>query len=478
MNVTVKNSVRVRFAPSPTGFMHLGNVRAALVNYLFAAQKSGIFILRIEDTDPQRNVDLNGKQIMADLAWLGLAYQEGPIINGPHAPYYQSERAVIYQNYLTLLQEKGNVYRCFCSPEELEKKRQRQIDLKQPPRYDRACLRLPEDVVQEKLHARVPYIWRLKLPEGTTQITDLARGTVTYDFSHFSDAPLTRQDHSFTFIFANFVDDHAMGITHIFRGEDHLTNTAIQAALYSAFNAPIPLFWHLPIICNAEGKKLSKRDFGFSLTDLREAGYLPEAINNYLAIIGGGSFEQEIMSLSELAQSINFDHITSTGHIRYDLEKLRWINHKWMNKLSPQELALRCHHYLEAAYPEQPIAREKLTELIALIQTDLVTLRDCIDQLAYYFKQPDISQESLIAYEFDTYLPLIQQALADARAGNDLAQALGAHSKAMQKPVKNAYALVRLALTGNPHGPSIKDLIALLGKDEAFKRIENMYATK
>ena len=298
--------VRVRFAPSPTGFMHLGNVRAALVNYLFARQKNGTFILRIEDTDQQRNVDPEGRQIIADLNWLNLTYQEGPLVGGPYAPYYQSERTPLYQEHLELLKKQARVYRCFCTAEELEKKRQRQLALKMPPRYDRACLKLSAQEIEKNLAEHKPFIWRFKLSDQIIQVTDLARGTITYDLKHFSDFPLTRQDGSFTFIFANFVDDLTMKISHIFRGEDHLSNTGVQAALYEAFSAPLPLFWHLPIMSNAEGKKLSKRDFGFSLNDLRTAGFLPEAIDNYLAIIGGGTFTQEIMSLEELAKNLDF----------------------------------------------------------------------------------------------------------------------------------------------------------------------------
>lgn len=319
------NPVRVRFAPSPTGLMHLGNVRSALMNFLFARQKKGSFILRLEDTDTQRNFDPNGKQIMADLAWLGLFYDEGPDIGGPCGPYMQSERAAIYGEYLRQLEVKNKVYKCFCTSEELEKKRQRQIALKTPPRYDRSCARLNAQE-SEELSKTKPFIWRFNLEDETEkhiEITDLARGTVKYDLKHFSDFPLTRQDGSFTFIFANFVDDVTMLITHIFRGEDHLTNTALQALLYRTFEVKLPLFWHLPIICNSTGKKLSKRDFGFSLGDLHKGGFLPEALNNYLTIIGGGVFKQEVMDMNQLIDAFNFEEINSTGAVKYDLEKLR-----------------------------------------------------------------------------------------------------------------------------------------------------------
>lgn len=470
--------VRVRFAPSPTGFMHLGNVRAALINYLFARQKNGTFILRIEDTDPQRNVDENGVHIIADLAWLGLAYQEGPIIDGPFKPYYQSQRAPIYEKFLRELELKALVYRCFCTIQDLEKKRERQIALKMPPRYDRTCLKLSQDILNKNLANSTPFIWRFMLEAETVSITDLARGTIEYDLKNFSDFPLTRQDGSFTFIFANFVDDLTMEITHIFRGEDHLSNTALQAALYKAFNTPIPIFWHLPIICNVEGKKLSKRDFGFSLSDLREAGFLPEAINNYLTIIGG-SFEQEIMTLEELITTLNFDTLHAAGQIRYDLEKLEWVNHKWISKLSPLDIAERCHPYLVHAYPQSATLQPaELAELIKPVQSDMTTLADCVKVLEFYFKKPIISDEALASRKLPEYQEflrtLIIKQTADTLVPETFVSEITTECKAQKIPAKEIFALVRLALTGYPHGPSIKDLINILGIPETLSRLKRL----
>ncbi len=210
--------VRLRFAPSPTGIMHLGNIRAALLNYLFARQKDGSFVLRIEDTDPQRNFDPGGAKIIADLQWLSLNYDEGPAIEGPYAPYLQSRRSSLYQEKLKELQEKGVIYRCFCTSEELDKRRQRQIALKQPPRYDRTCAKLSSQEIQQKLDAGIPFIWRFKIDHAkTVSFEDLARGTMKFDAANFSDFPITRQDGSPTFMFANAVDDITMNITVVMR---------------------------------------------------------------------------------------------------------------------------------------------------------------------------------------------------------------------------------------------------------------------
>lgn len=470
--------VRVRFAPSPTGFMHLGNVRAALMNYLFARQKNGVFILRLEDTDPQRNVDPRGKQIIEDLTWLNLTFDEGPGIGGPHEPYLQSERSGFYQEYLDKLKARDLVYPCFCTPEELETKRQRQLALKMPPRYDRHCLKRSVDE-RTALMKTTPYIWRFKLEDTTVQIHDMARGTITYDLKHFSDFALTRADGSFTFIFANFVDDLLMKITHIIRGEDHLTNTALQAALYVTFDIAIPVFWHLPIICNAEGKKLSKRDFGFSLTDLKSAGFMPEAIDNYLAIIGV-SFKDEIMSLEELIKASNFDALASTGHIRYDLEKLRWVNHKWMMRLPKEVLAERISPNLVRAYKmAADMTPHNLKELLVNIllptaASELHTLEDSVDVLKFYFERPVMTHQHLNKFDKKAR-DLVKETLAtlgDSFTPESFLTTAQKSAKEQGIPIKELFWLIRFLLTGSIEGIGVKELLAMLPGQEIHNRLK------
>ncbi len=473
---------RLRFAPSPTGFMHLGNVRAALINFLFAKQKHGAFILRIEDTDLQRTVDPHGSKIMEDLAWLGLTYDEGPIVGGSHAPYYQSERTTIYQDYLDILQKRGLVYRCFCTTQELEKKRERQAALKLPSRYDRTCACLPEAVVATKLETEMPFIWRFKLDQTKSiYFYDLARKNVHFELKNFSDFALTRQDGSFTFLFANFVDDVVMNITHIFRGEDHLSNTANQVALYTALDIAIPVFWHLPIIGNAQGKKLSKRDFGFSLNDLKDAGFLPEAICNYLAVIGGGSFEKEIMTLPELINALNFDSITSTGQVRYDLEKLKWVNHHWIMQYNTHALAAMCYSFLKGAYSMVgTMTSDDLVPLIKLVQQQLVTLADSVSVLSFYFTEPVIDDALLEQYHWLRYKNFLQELLVEIEPLlHDPDSAVHVIQKKCREhtlPMKEVFSLLRIALTGSAQGSSIKDLIVMLGVEKARSRLS--YLTK
>ena len=466
---------RVRFAPSPTGIMHIGNSRTALLNFLFAQQKNGTLVLRIEDTDPSRNFDPGAKIILDDLAWLSLVFNEGPSIGGSYAPYFQSERQAFYQKKLAELIKKNMIYRCFCTEEELAKKRERQRALKKPPRYDRTCLNLSQEEVEKQLAKNMPFIWRFKLDHNKTiQIADLARGTVSFDLKNFSDFPLTRSDGTFTFMFANFVDDMMMKITHVFRGEDHQSNTAGQAALYLAFDAPLPIFWHMPMLCNINGKKLSKRDFGFSLHDLRDAGYLPQAINNYLAIIGG-SYKDEIMDLKELAHAVDFDHPHATGQIKYDVEKLRWVNHAWIQKLSPSELEKEVKPFLKVAYPQvEKLDTQKLTDILQIIKTDLYTLKDAVDALAFYFTAPEISKAVIEQTLDQNYIEPIKKLLSDHLNTSEDIDGLKKSAKQAGIPIKQLFWFLRLALMGQTNGPSIHDLIAMLGVEESKQRIERL----
>jgi nondiscriminating glutamyl-tRNA synthetase len=472
--------VRVRFAPSPTGMMHLGNVRAALINYLFSKQKQGIFVLRIEDTDAQRMFDPEAQKILEDLAWLNLTYDEGPHVGGPHAPYYQSERTHLYQKQLDELMQKNTIYRCFCTEEDLEKKRLRQQALKLPPRYDRTCMSLPQTEIDRFLTEKIPYIWRFKCDHNLSlTIHDLAHGNITFDLSNFSDFAITRQDGSFTFIFANFVDDLLMKITHIFRGEDHLSNTANQAALFHAVGATLPTYWHLPILCNLEGKKLSKRDFGFSLRDLKDAGFLPEAVGNYVSIIGA-SFKEEIMPLDILAQTFNFENMHSSGRITYDVEKLKWINKQWIIRYDPAALTAQCRPYLEAAYEAaKNIDDATLTILLQTIKSDLTTTQDAVEALQFYFVEPQVMAADIEACIAQTNREPLVRIINEHKnlLLTNVAEFASATKNAAKNgglPLKELFWFLRLAMMGKTNGPGIVELVNMLGGDEALKRIEKI----
>src|SRR3990167_2101125 len=479
-----KNKTRVRFAPAPTGLMHIGNVRTALLNYLFALQNNGTFILRIEDTDPERNFDPEAKEILKDLEWLNIGYDEGPVKGGPYKPYFQSARTKLYKEYLDKLfkdkktagEQNRTIYRCFCSTEDLDKKRNRQIALKQAPRYDKTCLKLTDQQIEEKLNSKSPFIWRFNVePNQEINLVDISKGTIKFNTSHLTDFPLTRQDGTFTFLFANAIDDILMKITDVFRGEDHLTNSANQLLIYKTLNAPEPRFLHLPIVCNAEGKKLSKRDKGFSLRDLQNEGFLPEAINNYLAILGH-SFSEEILSMQELAKVLNFA-TPSASQIKYDLEKLKWINHKWIARLEIDDLVNRCIPILKTKYPEiANLDSNKINELIKLVQPELITLNDISEKTAFFFVKPQIGHKEL--EKIKNYKEnekgiknLISKNMDLLDNPDEFINKIKSESKKENFSLAIIFPVLRLALIGTDHGPNIVDIINILGIKESRERL-------
>lgn len=472
--------VRVRFAPAPTGMMHLGNIRQALINAIFARQHQGSNILRIEDTDPQRNYDPDGSHIQADLAWMGITYDESPRRGGAYGPYIQSQRTPIYEEHLKQLAAMGKVYRCFCTIEELERKRQRQIDLKKPPRYDRACLALAPEALAERLEKKIPFIWRFKLEATSVVISDLTRGDITFDLSNFSDFPLTRQDGSFNFIFANCIDDITMKMTHIFRGADHLSNTANQAMIYRAFNVPLPRFWHTPIICNREGKKLSKRDFGFSLEDLRSGGFVPEAIVNYLALIGGKTAEQEIMTLDELIKTVNFANYSASDTIRYDEDKLRWMNHEWIKRLPLAHITEQCRPLLEAVYPAAAdMPHAQLEALIRPLQPELATLVDIVPLLHGYFHEPEVDRSTFVQYGLDACRPALQDIAAQLTATASIQEQqtlMKQICKEHNLSLKELFRMFRLIVTGTAEGTSITTILEIIPHEKIIKRLRKALA--
>lgn len=467
------NAVRTRFAPSPTGIMHIGNVRAALLNYLFAKQYNGTFALRIEDTDQQRNITDGTKYIIKHLNWLGLQFQEGPEVGGAYGPYFQSQRSDIYQKHLEKLQAKNAVYRCFCTPEELEVRRNRQIAMKKPPRYEGTCLKLSDTQITQNIDSKKPFIWRMKIDSSKkVSFKDLARGILEFDLQHFSDFPLTREDGSFTFIFANCVDDCVMKISHVFRGEEHLSNTVSQTVLYQALEHELPSFWHLPILCNQDGKKLSKRDRGFSLEDIQQQGYLPEAICNYLGILGC-SFAQEIMSLDQLAQAYQFENLHGASQIKYDIEKLKWMNHKWIVNCDLDKLTDLCKPFLEQNFDISAVPNDTLKSLIKMIQTDLQTLDQASDLLRFYFVTPTVQLDAYPEVAHAETLAQVKTILQGCKTNDWQAflQCAKAQTKNAGIPDKVLYGALRIFITGSPKGLQLQDLFNTLGAQRFFDRI-------
>ena len=468
---------RVRFAPSPTGFMHLGNVRAALMNYLFAQQHNGTFILRIEDTDAQRNTEESRAKIIEDLTWLGLSYSEGPLVGGAFGPYKQSERTALYQEKLAELVSLGRAYRCFCTNEQLDLMRKVQAAQGKPPRYNRTCLNYPNDKIMRKVEAGIPFIWRFKINHAQIlSIKNINKAPIDFSMEHFSDFALSRSDGSFTFIFVNFVDDWLMQITHVIRGEDHLSNTASQAAMYDALAVPMPIFWHLPIICNASGEKLSKRDFGFSLNDLRESGYLPEAILNYLAIMGT-SVTEEVQSLKQLSQSLNFEKLSSHGGIRYDLAKLQWFNQQWLSKISSDEYLNNAYRTIGSIYGTAIKPQDKsLIKLLELLRTEIKIYSDLVPLVKFYIQSIEIEKSvinSLLTTEKQITLASLLTQIPPSFDATWM-DTLKLQAKENNISMKELMQTVRYLLTGNTHGLGINDLLIILPQELIASRLGNI----
>lgn len=351
------NKIRVRFAPSPTGYMHVGNFRTALYTYLFARQKKGTFILRIEDTDQKRYVQDALEKLIQILNWAGFEYSEGVYIEngkviqkGEYGPYIQSERLDIYKKYAQELVAKERAYYCFCTPERLEKMRAEQSARKEAPMYDRCCLRLSADEIKEKLGSKEKYVIRQKInTEGTTEFEDIIRGKVSFENKLLDDQVLLKSDGYPTYNFANVIDDHLMEISHIIRGEEFVSSTPKFIQLYQNFSWDIPMFAHLPLLLNTDRTKLSKRQGDISVEDYIKKGYLKEAIINFVAMLGwnpGEGSTQEIFSMEELIENFDLKKVHKAGAV-FDLQKLDWLNSQYIKKLPIDELYEKSKEFLE-----------------------------------------------------------------------------------------------------------------------------------
>ncbi len=324
--------VRTRFAPSPTGYLHVGGLRTALYCYLFARKNNGKFILRIEDTDQKRFVEGAVENLLKTLEWVGLTYDEGPHKDKGFGPYVQSERTGLYRQHVEILLEKGAAYRCFCTAERLEEMREKQTRLKQAPMYDRTCLKLSKEEIAQKMESGIPFVIRQKIPHGEKlMFKDQIRGIVTFDSNTIDDQVLMKSDNFPTYHLANVVDDHFMEITHVIRGEEWLPSTPKHIFLYTAFDWKPPEFAHLPLLLNMDKTKLSKRQGDVSVEDYIQKGYGREAIINFIAMLGwhpGGGTEQEMFTLEELIEKFSIEQIHKAGAV-FDLEKLNWFNFQW-----------------------------------------------------------------------------------------------------------------------------------------------------
>jgi glutamyl-tRNA synthetase len=470
-----QNSVRVRFAPSPTGFLHVGNIRTALFNWLFAGHNHGVFILRIEDTDAERSKPEYEKQLIEDLQWLGLEWNEGIERSGDYGPYRQTERYSIYQEYVQRLLDENKAFRCFCTEEELEQVRQTQLAGNEMQGYSGNCRNLSPAEVRARQEAGAASTVRLRVREGIVGFSDLVFDRIEIDTQQISDPVILRSDSSPTYNFCCVVDDALMKISHVIRGEGHISNTHRQILIYEALGASIPQFAHLSTILGPDGQKLSKRHGATSIEEFRRQGYLPEALANYLALLGWSPLVdgQEIQSLDEIKQQFDLNRVIKSPAI-FDTTKLDWMNRSYINKMPIDSLAERVLPFairdgLIPAQPDLP-TQAWFSQMLDLIKTHI----DRFDQLAseaaivYGFEtaQPDIDNEAqeilanpearTVALEFAR---LVQE--KEILTPEIYREIVGQVKSTTKQKGRNLFHPIRAALTGRGSGPEMEKLIPL-----------------
>ena len=473
------SKVRTRFAPSPTGFMHVGNLRTALYEYLVAKSQGGTFVLRIEDTDQERYVEGAVDVIYKTLETAGLKHDEGPDVGGDYGPYVQSERKDMYLPYAEQLIREGKAYRCFCTKERLEKIQNETVG----GGYDRHCRDLSEAEIQEKLDAGVPYVIRQKMPiEGSTTFTDAVFGEITVENSELQDQILIKQDGYPTYNFANVIDDHTMGITHVVRGSEYLSSTPKYNLLYEAFGWEIPTYIHLPLINgkNDDGtiSKLSKRHGSTGFEDLIRDGYLPEAIINYIALLGWAPKDnQEIFTLDELCKAFDISGISKSPSV-FDYDKLEWFNGEYIKAMSDNKFIELCTPYFKQALGDADLDYAKIAAILKQRTTKLTDIPEKID---FFAALPEYEKELFVNKKSKTNLenaPVMLKAVYDELSAlpswdsDSIHDALIALAQKLE--VKNGTVMwpARIAVAGKAVTPGgAIEILDILGREESLRRI-------
>jgi nondiscriminating glutamyl-tRNA synthetase len=471
--------VRVRFAPSPTGYLHIGGLRTALFNYLFAKHNNGTFILRIEDTDQNRFVEGALENLISTLKTVGLNYDEGVDIGGNCGPYIQSERKDIYIKYAKELVEKGHAYYCFCTTERLEQVRNKQIENKIPPMYDHHCRELSKEEVKANIEKGIPYVIRMKVPlMGDITLNDLIRGEVTFSSKILDDQVLVKSDGFPTYHLANVVDDHLMEITHIIRGEEWLPSTPKHVLLYKYFDWVPPVFSHLPLLLNPDRTKLSKRQGDVAVEDYLAKGYLPEVILNFVALLGWNpGTEKEIFTIQELIEQFSIERVQKAGAV-FDINKLNWMSANYLKEFNIEKLTTLCEPFLkEKGYD---ISDRKHTEnIIEAIRSHLNYIGEVVNYVNIFYEKEVIFENDEAKEQVKpdnskkVYSSLIKFLEQEEIVNKDNFKAL---IKKVQEETKikgkDLFMPIRVALTGQMHGPELPLIANVFGKNEVITRLK------
>ena len=462
-------AVKVRFAPSPTGFLHIGGVRTALFNWLYAKNHGGKFVLRIEDTDLSRSTEESIEEILESMRWLGLDWDEGP--------FRQTERQGIYSQKVGQLLSAGKAYHCYCTPEELDRKRSEAQKAGNKPKYDGTCRERPDSP------EGAPSVIRFKAPiEGTVVVEDLLRGKVVFDIAELDDVIIQRTDGTPTYNFVVVVDDSEMGITHVIRGDDHLSNTPRQCLLYDALDFKRPQFSHISMILGQDKSRLSKRHGATSALAYRDMGYLPDAMINYLARLGWSHGDQEIFSREELIKYFSFDSVNTSAAI-FDADKLSWVNEQYIQSTPPEELAQHLEpHLVKTAIlsGDHGLSPQEIAKVIPCLNQRAKTLVEMAEKSAFFFKKEvEFDEKARNKFLTEDARPLLEKVIAGFSTLDDFS---AENIETLFKKIVEEEGMklgklaqpVRVALTGTTVSPGIYDVILLLGKEETLKRLQNV----
>ncbi len=480
----MNKSVRVRFAPSPTGYPHVGNIRTALFTWLFARRYGGSFIVRIEDTDVTRKVEGAVEAILDGLRWLGLDWDEGPEVGGEYGPYFQSQRLELYHGMAERLISQENAYYCYCSPQRLEQMRAEQVRRKQPPGYDRHCRNLAQEERSAKEKEGITPVVRFKTPlEGQTKFTDLIRREVVFEHNTLDDFVLLKSDGYPTYHLANVVDDHLMEISHVIRAEEWLSSTPRHLLLYQALGFEPPQFAHLPMILGADRAKLSKRHGAVSITEYRERGYLPEAMVNFLALLGWSLDDRtELLSRQELIDNFSLERVSQTAAI-FNHDKLNWMNGVYIRSLTLEDFTQRALPFLDRGLPSgvrRPLDTEYVSQIMPLIQERARTLAETTELAQFFFVDEleyeaslligkNMSQSSAIK-ALETALPRLGQ--LEVFDTDSLEAVLRPLAVELGLKTGQLFGTLRVAVTGQTAAPPLFQTMAVLGKERCLKRIK------
>lgn len=480
----MEKKLKVRFAPSPTGPFHIGGARSALFNWLVARHADGTFLVRIEDTDLKRSTKESEENIKDSLKWLGMNWDEGIDVGGPHGPYRQTERLDLYKKEVQRLLDEGKAYYCYCSAEELEKSRKAQLDAGKTPIYDEHCRHLTEEEkAKYEAEGRKPVV-RLKVrKDGVFAFDDMVRGHVEFQAAGVGDFIIMKSDGIPVYNFAVVIDDAFMEVTHVIRAEEHLSNTPRQLAIYEALGYKPPKFGHISLILGEDHKKMSKRHGATSVTEYRNMGYLPEAVVNYLALLGWTpKGEQEIFTEEELIKQFSMKRVSSNDAV-FDINKLNWINFQYMKKLDADQLYdLIVPFLVKAGYVDVAVSEEKkdwLKKVIWFMKDHIYFAGQAAEELKFFFEDmPALTDEAILSImKAETSGKLLKAFIEDLKALESFDQAeikkcFNACMKAQGIKGKAAYEPTRIALTGATQGPGMFEMMELFGREKTMDRLE------